>query len=84
MHMWIGIPTRYLHYAVGYMDLYMWCCPGKKEDLQLAALAGLIMAFRKWKPDTDIHYDKVVETVGYSFSSNQVCLSKRNTNIYFG
>ena len=79
MHMWIGIPTRYLHYAVGFMDLYMWGQQGKSENLQLVALAGLLLAFRKWNPEVDIRYDKVVETVGCSFTSTQVCLE---TNIF--
>ncbi|KAL5104302.1 Cyclin-A3-4 [Taenia crassiceps] len=56
IHWWKGIPTRFLHAAVGLMDLYTWLQPIMRQDYQLLALGAFATAVCMRSPKIKINY----------------------------
>ncbi|KAL5962168.1 putative cyclin-B3-1 [Taenia solium] len=72
LHMWMAIPVRTLHVAVGLMDLYTWLRPILPQEYQLLALGAIKLATRIREPGVTMSDLALCESAAAAYTPAQL------------
>ncbi|VDK23917.1 unnamed protein product, partial [Taenia asiatica] len=78
VHMWMAIPVRTLHVAVGLMDLYTWLRPILPQEYQLLALGAIKLATRIREPGVTMSDLALCKSAAAAYTPAQLAKMEAN------